>query len=194
MGGKRHIGVDVTRNPFNNNPHDRMRTLLTSSPPTPQTMNLFGSLLSYFQYSDAHAPTSLYPATADIERASRCYTLVRTSIQFHLWRGRLDPVGEQAAREFLEELAEETPVWIFLRWVKVRKAGEESKVYTPEMLRTLILQWERWSDQKAVEKEFSFLMKNGEWHLRRGDRYSLPVEPIVEGMKMWLEERRRLGK
>ena len=173
---------------------DRTRTLLTTSPPSPRAMNLFGSLLAYFQDSDAPAPTSLYPATADIEKTSRRYNLVRASTQFHLWQKRLDPVDEPVARELLGELAEETPVSIFTRWVTVRKAGEESKVSTPEVLRTLILQWERWSDQKAVEKEFSFLTKNGEWHLCRGDRHSLPIEPIVEGMKKWLENRKSLGK
>lgn len=68
------------------------------------------------------------------------------------------------------------------------ESGKESKVNTPELQRTLISQRERWGDKQAVE-EFVFPILNGRWHVRDEVRNHLPAEPIVEGLKMWLEKR-----
>ena len=124
--------------------------------------------------------------------ASVRYHYVWNSTHYH--QGHLDPEGKKVARDFLKELDRETPNLVFYKWAMVRKAGEESKLYSPEIRRTLIGLLERWSDEKAMKQEFSFLVLDGRWHIYYLDERRLPTEPVVEGMKMWLEKRRRLGK
>ena len=99
--------------------------------------------------------------------------------------------GKLLAREFLAVLEKERPVSLLHQWVKVRRAGEEDKVYTHELRRTLITMWERWSDEEEVGKEFSFLFLIGRWHfeLSAEDLNQLPLQPIIECIEIWMKER-----
>ena len=154
---------------------------------------LYNYLLAFLQSPDTSIPRQRIPTTSEIDDAALRYSYVRYSMGLY-FRGEDSPV-KRAARECLDEMNRETPRQVFHYWGRVRAAGEESKAYSPELRRTLVSLWERWSDKKAVEEEFAFLMLNGRWHagLPDKDLNRLPKEAVLEGMEMWLEKRRRSG-
>ena len=153
-------------------------------------MNPFNSLLEYLRLSVT--ATSFYQnaITKDIIHASYRHTDVLFSAKCQ--SRRLDPRGKLVVKEFLDALEKDTPNGILHTWVRVRMAGVEDKVYTPELLSTLTRLWKRWSDEKEVKKEFAFLCVDGVWllMLRNDVFYKVPLDPIVEGMERWLEQRR----
>lgn len=103
----------------------------------------------------------------------------------------MDPQDKLVAREFLTKLEKETPTWMPHNWAKVRRAGEEIKLYTPELRRTLISLWDKWSDEEKLKDEFAFLVCNGRWHIELSveELHHLPLQPIVEGMEIWVKQR-----
>lgn len=64
--------------------------------------------------------------------------------------------------------------------------GEGAWATRPELRRTLVSLWERWSDKKEVEEEFALLMLSGRWHagLPDKDLNRLPKEAVLEGMEI----------
>lgn len=152
-------------------------------------MNLFNALLAYIRPLETAVPARRNPTTAEIRRAGERYSYVRASIGYH--QGHLDSLGKRVASECYGEVVKETPYMVFYHWVRVREAGEEAILYTPEVQRVLIGLWERWSDREAVEKEFGFLMLDGRWHGGLPDEalHHLPTQPVLEGFRMWLAKR-----
>ena len=149
---------------------------------TTRTMDLLNSLLAYPQLSDTPTPTNRNPTTGEIRRAAYRLIYRRCSVIHHM--SRMDPRGKLIAQSFLDALEKETLDGLLNQWVKVRiqyspirkvfghlgmclgakvseyftnRRVEEGNVYTPEVLRTLTSLWERWSDEKEIEKEFAFL-------------------------------------
>jgi hypothetical protein len=154
-------------------------------------MALPNSHLAHFKPLDIAVSACRNPTLSELLDSLELCTAVYRSI-YHFKR-HLNLVSKEVAQEFLEELERETPSTVFEQWMRVRRSGRESEVYPPELQRTLMGLLERWTNKEAIEKEFGFLMDNGKWIVRFGFGNKPHVESVVEGMKVWVEKRRRLG-